>query len=147
MEQFGKSDWIDFEMVESHRREIQQLIENEKLARQVPHASLIEHVIAWLRRREPEETAIPIQKPFLPTAKQIQAHIHRPGASSGADLFIFRHLRRFLHVYSINPSGSGTEADWMEAGQQPAGRFVRLPRRRAGSMNSGNLLIRPNKHR
>jgi hypothetical protein len=62
MEQFGKSDWIDFEMVESHRREIQQLIENEKLARQVPHDSLIEHVIAWLRRREPEETAIPIQK-------------------------------------------------------------------------------------
>lgn len=62
MEQFGKSDWIDFEMVESHRREIQQLMDNERLARQVPHESLIEHVIAWLRRHEQKETAIPIQK-------------------------------------------------------------------------------------
>lgn len=62
MEQFGKSDWIDSELIEKRRREIYQAAENERLARQVPHESLIEHVIAWLRRHEQKETAIPIQK-------------------------------------------------------------------------------------
>lgn len=64
MDSIGHSDWMNIDMVEAHRRELVQIAEQERLARQVPQRpSIFVRMAAWLRRQENKEITVPVNKP------------------------------------------------------------------------------------